>query len=477
VGEQGVVFDDEHAHAESRIAPDAKRGSRQLRESFGVHHRPLDERPNGNPMRRWAPALLALLAGPWAAALAAPVDCPQRPPLPLTLAAAEERVVPCNREVRAAMLALAAARGDERIARQRPNPTMTLGASNVNPHAGLGAGPLRDRTFDASVRVEQLFERGGKPALRARQAEALVEAAGAEVAEQVRAQRLALRNAFFDVAAAQERVRLQGEFRGLASQTAAAAKRRFDAGDVARTEATRFSLDAARAASDLRQAELDLQRARFELARVLGAEPLAESLEVRDGLDVREEQGVRDVLARPDVVAGRYRVLAAESAFELARRLATRDVTVGLQADRWPVSEFNTQGTGISYGLTLSVPLHVRHANEGEAARALADLDTARANAQRLQSQAAAEARLAENDWRAARERRERLEAEVRPLARDAASAAEFSYERGATGVLDLLDARRSLKAVELDELQARLEAAKAWARREAARTTIEDIR
>jgi cobalt-zinc-cadmium efflux system outer membrane protein len=432
-------------------------------------------------MYRWAPALLALLARPWAAALAAPIDCAQPPPLPLTLTAADERVVPCNREVRAAGLALAAARGDERIARQRPNPTMTLGASNVNPHAGFGAGSLRDKTFDASVRVEQLFERGGKPALRARLAEALVEAAGADVAEQVRAQRLAMRNAFFDVAATQERVRLQGEFRGLASQTAAAAKRRLDAGDIPRTEATRFSLDAARAASDLRQAELELRRARFELARALGAEVLAESLEVRDGLDVRAAPadstvGI-DALARPDVVASRYRVLAAESAFELARRLATRDVTVGVQADRWPVSEFNTQGTGISYGLTLSVPLHVRHANEGEAARARADLDMARANAQRMQSQAAGEARLAENDWRAARERRERLETEVRPLARDVAGAAEFSYERGATGVLDLLDARRSLKAVELDELQARLEAAKAWARREAARTTIESIR
>jgi len=40
--------------------------------------------------------------------------------------------------------------------------------------------------------------------------------------------------------------------------------------------------------------------------------------------------------------------------------------------------------------------------------------------------------------------------------------------------VLDLLDARRSLKAVELDEVQARAEAAKAWARREAAREIVQ---
>ena len=46
---------------------------------------------------------------------------------------------------------------------------------------------------------------------------------------------------------------------------------------------------------------------------------------------------------------------------------------------------------------------------------------------------------------------------------------AEFAYSRGASGVLDLLDARRSLKSVELDEVQLRDDAAKAWARREAA--------
>jgi outer membrane protein, heavy metal efflux system len=115
------------------------------------------------------------------------------------------------------------------------------------------------------------------------------------------------------------------------------------------------------------------------------------------------------------------------------------------------------------------VPLQVRHANEGEAARASADFETARAALARAQASAESEAKLAETDWRAARERRERVEAEVRPLAHDVAQAAEFAYKRGATGVLDLLDARRSLKAVELDEVQASADSAKAWARREAA--------
>ncbi|HET9579375.1 MAG TPA: TolC family protein, partial [Usitatibacter sp.] len=172
---------------------------------------------------------------------------------------------------------------------------------------------------------------------------------------------------------------------------------------------------------------------------------------------------------RPDVVAARRRVEAAEAARELARQLGTRAVPVGIEADRSPATDINPSGNGVTYGVSVSIPLYARHRNEGELARAIADLETARAALEKTRAQADAEASVAEEEWRSARTRRDRLETEVRPIAREVAQAAEFAYSKGATGVLDLLDARRSLKAVELDELQARAEAAKAWARREAA--------
>ena len=410
----------------------------------------------------------------WAGAARAASDCAALPQLPLSFGAAEERFPRCNRDVRAVELAAAAVAADRRIAMQRPNPTLTLGASNVNPRAGVGAGSLRDKTFDSSIRVEQLIERGGKAELREAQAEELYAAARADVAEQLRVQRLVMRTAFFDLAAAQEKVRLQREFGALAADSAAASKRRFEAGEVPRAEADRFRLDAARAANDALQAEADRDRARLELAKLIGAEAAARTLVVEVAWP-QGEPAPRTAGVRPDIAAARHRVQAAQAGRELARRIATRDVTMGLQADRWPVSETNLQGTGISYGLTFSVPLHVRHANEGEAARAIADFDSAQAVLARAEAQAEAEARLTEADWLAARQRRERFESEVRPAAREVGSAAEFAYSRGATGVLDLLDARRSLKAVELDEAQARADAAKAWARRAAAVETVEE--
>src|SRR5579859_611566 len=407
------------------------------------------------------------------------VECAAPPPPSVTLAAAEARVALCNRDVRAARVALAAALADRIVAGQRPNPNLTLGASNVNPHAGIGSGPLRDKTFDSSVRLDQLVERGGKGELRERQADALVAAVRADLAEVLRQQRLAMRQAFFDLAAADERVRLQREFVALSEQSLEATRRRLKAGDIARVDANRIRLESLRAANDLRQAEIDRERARAEFARLIGAEAFSSRIavlptwpDIKPGTDSAfraEERGVCPRWQRADVAAACRRVEAAEAARDLAHAIATRDVTVGLQADRWPVSDVNQQGTGISYSVSVSVPLHVRHGKEGEARRAIADLEAARAQLARTQAQAAADARLAEADWQAARERRARIEDDVLPAAREVAEGSEFAFSRGASGVLDLLDARRQLKAVEIDATQARADAAKAWARRAAA--------
>ena len=416
-------------------------------------------------------ALLAVLLLASGACLAAPgSDCDAPLPDPLALVTAEQRLERRNRDVVAARLAYEAASADVRVASERPNPSLTLGASNVNPQAGIGSGPLRDKTIDSSLRLEQLVERGDKLRLRGEAAQALLAAAGADVAEQIRLQRLAMRVAYFDLAAAQERARLQREFRVLAEGSAEASRRRFEAGDVARVEADRFRLDAVRAANDERQAAIDLQRARVTLATLLGAESRAASIDVVSSWTAPEPAlSASRVGERPDVAAARQRVLAAERSRDVARALATRDVTIGVQADRWPTSPSNLQGTGTSYSLSVSVPLHVFHANEGELARAMADLETARASLERAGAVATAESRIAEDEWNAARERLQSAESEVVPAARDLAAGAEFAYSRGATGVLDLLDARRSLKSVELDEVQLSADAAKAWARREAA--------
>jgi cobalt-zinc-cadmium efflux system outer membrane protein len=62
------------------------------------------------------------------------------------------------------------------------------------------------------------------------------------------------------------------------------------------------------------------------------------------------------------------------------------------------------------------------------------------------------------------RDRVDRFDTQLLAFARKAAEASEFAYKRGALGVMDLLDARRSLNATQLDAAAAHADYAKAFA-------------
>ena len=286
-----------------------------------------------------------------------------------------------------------------------------------------------------------------------------------------------LRQAYFELLFQQSRIATQREFAGYAAQSLGAAESRLKIGDISPSEANRFRLDAARAQNDLRQAEVDARRARFEVAKTIGAEADAEKIaaELTPLTTLLPGQAVSTLGAglsaadanadqRTDLLAAANRVSAAEAARALAKSIATRDVTLSAQFDRWPASSANPQGTGNSFSVYFSIPLSVRHGNEGEAKRAASDLLSARDTLLRLRVQAVAESQLFYDAWRAGFDRATRVERGILPLAREVATAAEFAYKKGATTVLDLLDARRTLKQVELDAAQAQADAGKAWA-------------
>ena len=61
--------------------------------------------------------------------------------------------------------------------------------------------------------------------------------------------------------------------------------------------------------------------------------------------------------------------------------------------------------------------------------------------------------------------------------AEKSANAAEFAYKNGAVGVMDVLDARRTLRATRLDALAAQVEFSKALAAWQAATEITQESR
>src|SRR6185503_9498238 len=100
----------------------------------------------------------------------------------------------------------------------------------------------------------------------------------------------------------------------------------------------------------------------------------------------------------------------------------------------------------------------------GEIRKAEVDRYAALDAAARARAVAATELRRAASDLDAAAERVERYEGSLLDAAGRSAQAAEFAFQRGAVSVLEVLDARRTLRAVQVEAVAARADYAKALA-------------
>lgn len=399
----------------------------------------------------------------------------------LRLAQAQAMATEGSHDLRLALAAVQSAQAAIQAADTAPNPVVTLQSMNINTAQGVGAGPLRGKAIDSSVRIDQQFERGGKRALRVDNAQYLALASRADLADVRRQLRLLVTQAYYDLLAAQEKRDIVRETAGLFGNTLQAARRRRQAGDLAGADVSRIEVDALRAANDVDQADADLMRAQQTLALALGTPGDAARLRAVDPwpdlLASDAEAGdtgtvpAAALAARADVRAAEARVRAADAALRLALSLRTRDIVVGVQAEHWPQSANNTQGSGNSVGIAIQFPLFVRNQYQGEIRNAQVAADSAAITLDKVRAATVSELARSVADARSAALRLRRFDTELLPASARSADAAEYAFRNGATGVMDVLDARRTRRATLLEAAAARADHAKAVAALEAART------
>ena len=383
----------------------------------------------------------------------------------LGLAEAESLLANRNRELTAARRAAEAAGADIVSAGARPNPVVSINTTNIDPsHAG--SGTLNRRPYDTTFRVDQTIERGNKRGLRIDAAQGLERAAQSDSLDVLRQQLYGMRAAYYDLKQAQERVAMLIENAHDFERMHSAAQVRQKAGDLAAADVAKVQVDYERAQNEVRAAQGDLARARISLAYLIGAEGESAELRASDAWPaVRIEASVGDqaiaerIDQRPDLQAARTRVEAAARLRDLAKSQRTRDVSVGAQYERFPGTfPTNTVGLGIAF------PLLTGNDFSGDIQRAEVQRHAALDALAKARAVADGEVRRAASDLSAAQDRLARYESSLLEAAHRSASAAEYAFRRGATSVLEVLDARRTLRAVRLEALAARSDHAKALA-------------
>jgi cobalt-zinc-cadmium efflux system outer membrane protein len=385
----------------------------------------------------------------------------------LTLAQVEALVARNNRELLAARRALESADAQTVIAGARPNATFSVNSTSIAGGTPQGQGA------DTVFRIDQPFERGDKRSLRLDAASGLRLAAQRDSLDVLRQQLAAARAAYFDLKQAQERAQVLDETAELFGDTLKAAQTRLKAGDLAAADVAKVEVDQGRAQNDARAARADLARAQLALAYLIGEEAAAAELAAADAWPAPQRADAaalaEAVEARPDVQAAKARVEAAERLRDLARAQRTRDVTLGAQYEHFPgTNPANSVGFGIS------VPLFTGYDFSGDIRKAEVDRYAALDQLERARAIAMGELRRAASDLNSAAERMERFDSSLLAAAGRSSEAVEFAFRRGASSVLEVLDARRTRRAVRLEALTARTDHAKAYAAWRAAQTTAD---
>ena len=424
--------------------------------------------------------LVGLGAGPWAlaadtahpaAATSAAVNASASLTLNLQQVLQAARQSP---DVLAAQRALNAARADVRSADRAPAPSLSAGISSIDLQNGTGGGSFwTQKRIDKSLGLDWTWERGNKRALRTEAAQRSANAAQADSQDALLVQQIGAQAAFYDLLAAQQRLQAVQAIAQSAAQLARSAQLRLKAGDLSAQDAARTQIEAERARADEHSAALDRQQAAWALSQWTGLpvpaggwqalgdwpQSVPDTVQTEARVEALVEQ-------RPDVVAARERVAAAQAALQSARALRQADPSVGTTFDHFPGSSTRL------LAFRISVPLNGWERFEGEIGRALAQEEQSQDLLQKTLLQARADLGALVQAWQTSAQRLKIFEDDILPQATRVAAQAETAYSKGGLTLTDLLDARRTLKTTQLEALSVRNAHAKAlgtWQLRSAA--------
>jgi cobalt-zinc-cadmium efflux system outer membrane protein len=335
---------------------------------------------------------------------------------------------------------------DRITAQTLPNPSISYGG--VHLVSGLSTGAVTQH----QVVLEQPLLVFGQRQARTDAADLNVQAERAQVEGTLAQRRLAVRQAFATLLSRQEQARVMETSLADLERVQQVVRGRAEAGERSRYDVLRIETETETLRVELMNTQTDVEDAAGQLATLLGFpgwSPRATGAltpgNVPTDVTVLWDSAQ---MRRPGLVALRQQQAAARGGLFLAQRerLPIPAVSGGAQFTN------DVSGTSAFFGFSMPVPFFDR--NQGSIAKA---------NAQITADQRAIDAELAEARADVERtaavlvRRREaltRLETQVVQRSPALRQMAEEAYREGSADILELLDAMRSLKDIQITHVQ-----------------------
>lgn len=325
------------------------------------------------------------------------------------------------------------------VARARPNPDARVEFTRETP----------TQAYTLAVPLET----GGKRGRRTAVGQAGVSVSDAEVARAAVDLRVAVRRAYFDLAAAESRLALLQEMHDLAARARDAAQQRFDAGDAPRLEVLQGELARAEAENQVTAAHGAVEAGRAQL-RALLALPADATLSLATAVDagiagVPRPSGAGVDPAHVDLAVLDRELDQQRARIALATAMRVPDLTPEATVTRGAEPEFTT---GWRVGLGVTVPIFARNrvgVRLEEATLGAMAAERA-ATLSRIAGDIAAAGAVAD----ALGQQYLRYRAAIVPQAIEIERLAEDAYRLGRTGIAAFLQALQTSRDMRLRMLQ-----------------------
>jgi len=348
---------------------------------------------------------------------------------------------------------IAVAAADRITAATLPNPTVSYGG--VHLATGLSTGAVTQHQFLVEQPLLFLHQRQA----RLEVADANIDAEEARVSDALASRRLSVRSAFASLLSRQEQWRLLQQALDNMEHVQQLVRGKAAAGDRSKYDVARVDVETEALRAETLSAAADVEDLAGQLAVLLGFpgwSPRAlGTLDVRENLPTNvEELWTTASERRPSLIALRRQQVAARGGVFLAQRdrLPVPAISGGIQTTR------DVTGTSALFGVSVPMPLFDR--NQGAIAKATAQVTAADLELQAAQAEVRAQI---ENSALVLAKRKEALhtfEGAVTDRVPVLRRMAEDAYREGSADILELLDAHRSLRDLQVEHVQ-QLEAVK----------------
>jgi cobalt-zinc-cadmium efflux system outer membrane protein len=361
------------------------------------------------------------------------------------------------------------------IAAAIPNPTVgfqvgELSSSNLNKGSGAtGCNHNPNVSCGAAeyYSFSQLIEVAGKRGLRIQSSGFATQAAESDFRDAVRIFSNMVRNAYYQLLQTQKNRWLAQEIVDHYDVISKANSLRMKKGDISESDFLRVKMEAMRAQSDLDNAQASVELAQADLAVILrwpdkslqfeAKELWPEARDISQNLS-KEELISKALQQRPDLQGDKLRAEQADRQLELARRLKYPDVTVTAGYAHDPSN--NALNTGF---VGVSVPLPLFYQYQGESDKAAVNLNQSRLAAEQTELGIRSDVVSALATWNSTNKIVQRFRDGLLDDALAVRNSSELAYSKGATSVLDFIEAQRSYKNVMRDYYAAEINRANAY--------------